>query len=56
MLADARTFVDDQDTDYIGEYSYFDGGLGHMEERSYRVYDVQDYLVETHQLNSAVGV
>lgn len=48
MLADVRAFVDDQDTYYIDEYNSIDGDHGRIEERSYRVYDVPQYLVETH--------
>lgn len=48
MQADVRAFVDDQDTDYIDEYSSTDAGHGRIEERSYRVYDVPQFLEETH--------
>lgn len=48
MRADVRAFVDDQETDYIDEYSSVDGEHGRVEERSYRVYDVPEYLTETH--------
>ena len=49
MLADVRTFVDDQGTDYIDEYDTIDADHGRIEERSYRVYDAPKYLAETHQ-------
>jgi predicted transposase YbfD/YdcC len=49
MQADVRAFVADQDIEYIDEYTSVDGDHGRVEERSYRVYDVPDYLAETHQ-------
>ena len=48
MLADVRTFAEDQDTDYIEEYKTIDADHGRIEERSYRVYDVPEYLTNTH--------
>ena len=48
MLADVRAFVDDQDTDYIDEYDTIDADHGRIEERSYRVYDVPQYLNDIH--------
>jgi len=48
MLADVRAFVDDQDTDYIDEYETVDADHGRIEERSYRVYDVPQYLTDIH--------
>ena len=49
MHADVRTFVADRDIEYIDEYISVDGDHGRIEERSYSVYDVPDYLAETHQ-------
>ena len=46
--ADVQTIVGDQNTDGIDKYSSVDGRHDRMEERSYRVYDVSDYLVQTH--------
>ena len=48
MLADVRAFVEDQDTGFIDEYTSADADHGRIEERSYRVYDVPDYLIVTH--------
>ncbi len=48
MLADVRAFVEDQDTDYIDEYETIDADHGRVEERSYRVYDVPQYLTDIH--------
>ena len=48
MLADVRAFVEDQETDYIDEYTSTDADHGRIEERSYRVYDVPQYLQDTH--------
>ena len=48
MLADVRAFVDDQDTDYIDDYDTIDADHGRIEERSYRVYDVPQYLTDIH--------
>lgn len=49
MRADVRACVADQDIEYIDEFISVDGDHGRIEERSYRVYDVPDYLAETHQ-------
>ena len=49
MQADVRAFVADQDIEYVDEFISVDGGHGRIEERSYRVYDVPDYLIDTHQ-------
>ncbi len=49
MQADVQAFVTDQNTDFIDEHILIDGDHGRIEERSYRVYDVPDYLTETHQ-------
>ena len=49
MLADVKAFVEDQDTDYIDEYNTIDADHGRIEERSYRVYDVPEYLIDTHK-------
>ncbi len=46
MLADVQAFVEDQNTDFIDEYTATDAGHGRIEERVYRVYDVPNYLVE----------
>ena len=48
MLADVRAFVDDQHTDYIDEYDTIDADHGRIEERSYRVYNVPQYLTDIH--------
>lgn len=49
MQADVRAFVADQDIEHIDEFISVDGDHGRIEERSYRVYDVPDYLIDTHQ-------
>ncbi|WP_419738547.1 ISAs1 family transposase [Ruegeria sp.] len=49
MQADVRAFVADQNIEYIDEYISVEGDHGRVEERSYRVYDVPNYLVDTHQ-------
>ena len=49
VQADVRAFVADQDIEYIDEFISVDGDHGRIEERSYRVYDVPDYLIDTHQ-------
>ena len=49
MLADVRAFVEDQSVDYIDEYTSTDADHGRIEERSYYVYDVPDYLTATHK-------
>ena len=49
MLADVRIFVEDQDTDYIDKYETIDAGHARIEERSYSVYDVPQYLTDTHR-------
>ncbi len=49
MLADVRAFVEDEDTDYIDEYNTIDADHGRVEERSYRVHDVPEYLINTHK-------
>ncbi len=48
MLADVRAFVEDQGTDCIDEYDIVDADHGRIEERSYCVYDVPEYLASTH--------
>ncbi len=48
MLADVRAFVDDQGTDYIDKYDTVDADHGRIEERSYRVYNVPQYLTDIH--------
>lgn len=48
MLTDVRALVDDQDIDYIDEYTSVDADHGRVEERSYYVYKVPEYLIETH--------
>jgi len=48
MLADVRAFVEDQNTDYSDEYATIDADHGRVEERSYRVYDVPQYLTDIH--------
>ena len=47
MLADVQAFAEDQNTDYIDEYTSTDADHGRMEECSCRVYDVPGYLKET---------
>lgn len=49
IKADIEAFVSDQGTDFRDEYVCINGDHGRIEERSYRVYDVPDYLTETHQ-------
>ena len=39
---------DDQHTDYIDEYDTIDADHGRIEERSYRVYNVPQYLTDIH--------
>ena len=59
MQADVRAFVDDQDTDCIDKYHTIDADHGRIEERSYRIYDVPQYLVDAHDwphLNAFVHV
>ncbi len=48
MLTDVRTFVEDQDTDYIDKYKTIDADHGRIEERSYHIYDVPHYLTDIH--------
>ena len=48
MLADVQAFVEDQNIDFIDEYTATDAGHGRIEERAYRVYDVPNSLVERH--------
>ena len=48
MLADVRAFVEDQDTGYIDKYDTIDADHGRVEERSYQVYHVPEYLIDTH--------
>ena len=48
MLADVQAFVEDHNTDYIDEYDTIDADHGRIEERSYRVYDVPQYLIDIH--------
>ena len=49
LQADVQAFVADKDVECIDEYTSVDGDHGRIEERSYRVYGVPDYLAETHQ-------
>lgn len=48
MLADVRTFVEDHETDFIDEFVTVDADHGRIEERSYRVYSVPQYLTDIH--------
>ena len=48
MLADVQAFVEDQNIDFIDEYKSTDADHGRIEERSYRVYDIPEYLVDRH--------
>ncbi len=48
ILTDVKVFVEDQDTDYIDEYTSIDANHGRIEERSYRVYDVPGFPGKTH--------
>ena len=50
LQADLRDFVADQNVECIDEYTSVNGEHGRVEERSYRVYDVPDYLAETHPM------
>jgi predicted transposase YbfD/YdcC len=49
MLADVRAYIEDQETDYIDEYTSTDGDHGRIETRSYRVYSTPQYLDDTHK-------
>jgi len=49
LLNDVRAFARDKETDYIDEFTSTDADHGRIEERSYRVYDVPAYLIETHK-------
>ena len=48
MLADVRAFAQDQDTELIDELTSTDADHGRIEERSYRVFDIPEYLTEAH--------
>ena len=48
MLADVQAFVEDQNIGFIDEYKSTDADHGRIEERSYRVYDIPEYLVDRH--------
>ena len=48
MLTDVKAFTNDQHTDYIDQHTSIDADHGRMEERSYCVYDVPEYLEKTH--------
>ena len=48
MLTDVQAFVEDQNTDFIDEYISTEAEHGRIKERSYHVYDVPNYLIETH--------
>ena len=48
MLADVQAFVEDQNIDFIDEYKSTDAEHGRIEERSYRIYDIPEYLVDRH--------
>ena len=48
MRTDVRAFVDDQNIDYIDEYDTIDADHSRIEERSYRVDDVPQYLTYIH--------
>ena len=47
MLADVRAFAEDQGTDCLDEQTTTDADYGCLEERSYRRYDLLQYLEET---------
>ena len=49
MLSDVQAFVADNDTDYIDKFTSVDADHGRIEERSYHVYDVPEYLTNTHK-------
>lgn len=51
IQADVRAFVADQHIEYIDEYTSVDGNHGRVEERSYRVYDVPDFVESPLQLS-----
>ena len=48
MLADVRAFVEDQNTEIIDEFTSTDADHGRVEERSYRVFGIPQYLTEAH--------
>ena len=48
MLADVQAFVEDQNIDFIDEYKSTEAEHGRIEERSYRIYDIPEYLVDRH--------
>ena len=47
-LADVRAFAEDHCTDCLDEQTTTDADHGCLEERSYRLYDVPQYLEDTH--------
>ena len=49
MKADVRAFIDDQETDYIDEYTSTDADHGRVETRCTRVYTAPKYLDDTHK-------
>ena len=49
MFEDVKDFAHDQYTVFIDEYKTEGSDHGRIEERLYRVYDVPDYLEETHK-------
>jgi predicted transposase YbfD/YdcC len=49
MQADMQAFVEDPDTDYVDEYDTIDADHGRIKDRSYHVYDVLEYLINTHR-------
>ena len=50
MLADVRAFAEDQCTDCLDEQTTTDADHGCLEERSYRLYDLPQYLEDTHHI------
>jgi len=49
MQTDVRSFIDDQETDYIDEYTSTDADHGRVETRCIRVYKAPEYLEDTHK-------
>ena len=49
MKADARAFIDDQETDYIDEYTSTDADHDRVETRCTRVYTAPKYPDDTHK-------
>ena len=48
LMNDIQTFIADPQTTWANEYSSTDADHGRIEERRYRVYEVPDYVTQTH--------